>query len=79
VFFFMMNSLGLYSKANLSICLLREVTLQELTVHWPKVEALSIDDLVGTIYVNLIDDINLEVNLPPILWVVIISLRRANT
>jgi len=53
----MMNSLGSYSGANSRICLLRELTLQELIVDWAKLEALPIDDLAGSVCVNLIDDI----------------------
>jgi len=53
----MMNSLDSYSKAYLSICLLGEVMLQELAVDWAKLEALSIDNLVGSICVNHIYDI----------------------
>jgi len=53
----MMNSLGLYRGANSSVYLLREVTLQELAVNRAKLEALPIDDLVGSICVTLIDDI----------------------
>ena len=43
--------------ANSSICLLREVTLQELAVDRAKLEAIPIDDLVGFVCINLIDDI----------------------
>jgi len=38
-------------------CLLREVMLQELAIDRAKLEALPIDDLVGSISVNLINDI----------------------
>jgi len=31
--------------------------LQELAVDWSKLEALPIDDLVGSFCINLIDDI----------------------
>ena len=54
---FMMNILGSYSGVNSSICLLREVTIPELVVDRAKLDALSIDDLMGSICVNLIDDI----------------------
>jgi len=53
----MMNSVCSYLGAYSSICLIREVTLQELTVDWAKLEALSINDLVHSICINLIDDI----------------------
>ena len=38
-------------------CLLRERMLKKLAVNWAKLETLPIDDLVGSIYVNLINDI----------------------
>jgi len=38
-------------------CLLREVTLQELAIDWAKLEALHVDDLVGSVCVNLIDNV----------------------
>ena len=52
-----MNHLGLYSGAYSSICLVREVTLQELAVDWAKLEAPSIDYHVHNIGINLIDNI----------------------
>ena len=55
-YFFMMNSLGSYSRANSSICLLREVTLQEIVVDQAKLKALPIDNFVGSVCVNLIGD-----------------------
>jgi len=54
---FLMNGLGSYSGAYSIICLLREVTLEELTVDWAKLEALSINDLVCIVGINLIDNI----------------------
>jgi len=59
-----------------------EVTLQELAVDWTKMEALSIDNLVCTISINLIDNIR---SLPfgsefsPYLMGVMIGLLSANT
>jgi len=53
----MMNNLGSYSGARSGSCLLREVTLQELVVDWAKLEALPIDDLVGSVCANFIDDV----------------------
>ena len=43
--------------STLSICLLREVMLQELAVDWAKLEALSVDDPLRSVCINLIDDI----------------------
>ena len=53
----MMNSVCSYLGAYSSICLLREITLQELAIDWVKLEALSIGDLVCSVCINLIDDI----------------------
>jgi len=53
----MINSLGSYSGVNSSICLLRKVTLQELAVDRAKLDALCMNDLVGSVCANLIDDI----------------------
>ena len=38
-------------------CLLMKVMLKELAVDQAKLEALHIDDLVGFICINLIDDV----------------------
>ena len=38
-------------------CFLREVALQELAIDRAKLEALPIDDLVGSVCVNLKDDL----------------------
>jgi len=52
-----MNNLCSYLGAYSSIFHLREVTFQELVVDWAKLEALSVDNLVGSVCINLIDDI----------------------
>ena len=51
-----MNSLGSYSGVYSNICLLRELMLKELAVDLAKLLDFSIDYLVRTIHISLIDD-----------------------
>jgi len=62
--------------------LLREVMLQEHVIDWAKLEALPVDDLVGSVCVNLTDDVRSLLfgsGFTPILWLMIIGLLSANT
>ena len=62
--------------------LLREGMLQEHVIDWAKLEALPVDDLVGSVCVNLTDDVRSLLfgsGFTPILWLMIIGLLSANT
>ena len=77
IYIFYDENFRLVFKRMFRHCLLREITPPEFAVDRAKLAALPIDDLVGSICVNLIDDVrssHLEVDLPPILWVVMIGL-----